>query len=205
MSSYPCFQEAPNAACPATPHYPSRECTSYADWRASLILGHTLPDWGNGGQWAGNARTAGFRVNGTPEINCVMALAPNQNGAGPQGHVAWVIGVETQTVAVAEYNFLVKFGYDERDAQIAGAQFIHLPKPPAPTPEPVPVPKEGVPDRWLYQAANGTIYLVTGGLRISFSAIADVQVFQQKGAPLILAGQLTAEANAEIEKIPVVA
>jgi surface antigen len=135
MSQYPCFAQAPDSACPATPHYPARECTSYADWRASLILGHTLPDWGNGGQWAGNAKAAGFVVNGTPAVNSIMALAPNTNGAGPKGHVAFVVSVEPVTVVVQEYNFKLPpndHQYDERDARIAGAQFIHLPIPPTP-------------------------------------------------------------------------
>lgn len=136
MSQYPCFSQAPNAACVYTPHYPARECTSYCDWRARS-LGHYLPDWGNGGQWAGNAEVEGFVVNGTPGVDAVMALAPNTNGAGPEGHVAWVIAVESQTVQVAEYNFLVKYGYDERDARIAGAQFIHLGIKPAPPPPPI--------------------------------------------------------------------
>jgi surface antigen len=200
MSQYPCFAQAPDSACPATPHYPARECTSYADWRASLILGHGLPDWGDGGQWAGNARAAGFTVDGRPAVNAIMALGNNVNGAGPQGHVAWVIGVETQTVNVAEYNFLVEHGYDERDAQIAGAQFIHLPTPPAP---PVPSPITGDPAMFLYQAANGTIYLVQGGVKLTFTNVADVEKYQAQGVKLYLASEFSAEWNAVLAGLPV--
>lgn len=197
MTSYPCFQEPPNAACPATPHYPARECTSYADWRASLILGHSLPDFGNGGQWADNARAAGFVVNGTPAVNTVMALAPNTNGAGHQGHVAWVIAVESQTVQVAEYNFLVAFGYDERDAQIAGAEFIHLPQPPAPVP--LPPVKGDQPMPWFYTATNGTIYQILGNTAMPLSFSADVEVYTNKGCLLFTHTQFTANYVAEFE------
>jgi hypothetical protein len=179
---YPCFKQSPNTGCSATPHYPARECTSYCSWRASMI-GHALPDWGNGDQWAGYARAAGFTVNGTPAINSIMALGNYVNGAGPKGHVAWVIGVETQTVAVAEYNFLVTYGYDERDARIAGAQFIHLSAPPSPPP-PAPPILQGETDMMLISAPNG-VYLLGNGAMISVvNAANEAALVKKWGEPV---------------------
>lgn len=131
MTLYPCRFATPDAECPQTPTYSARECTSYAAWRGSEVLQRQWPkDWGNATNWRAAAHYAGFRVDTTPEVNCIMALAPNTNGAGPMGHVGWVVGVEAATVVVQEYDFLVRFGYDERDFPIHGAEFIHLPQPP---------------------------------------------------------------------------
>jgi surface antigen len=198
LPSYPCFQQNPNSACAATPHFPARECTSYCDWRARQ-LGHFLPDWGNGGQWAGNAQVEGFIVNGRPEVDTVMALAPNTNGAGPQGHVAWVVAVEAQTVQVAEYNFLVKYGYDERDARIAGAQFIHLGIPPPPAP---PTGDSDVPP--MYQRTNGSTYLLSGGTLITMGDAADIQYNLSLGSKIILESKITAAYAASLNKLPVI-
>lgn len=133
MSQYPCFNQPPDSGCAATPTYEARECVSYVAWRGSLILGHEWPTgWGNAGTWPAQARAAGFVVNTTPAVNTIMCLPPNTNGAGKVGHVGWVVAVEAQSVVVQEYDFLVKYGYDERDFPIAGAEFIHLPAPPVP-------------------------------------------------------------------------
>jgi hypothetical protein len=140
--TYPCFGNTPNAACAATPTYPSRECTSYVAWMGSQVLGKEWPtSWGDAMFWPDHAAAMGWTVNRSPAVGSVMCLSSEVNGAGSMGHVAWVIGVERNTVEVSEFNFLTPYGYDERDAPIAGAQFIHLPEPPQP-PAPVPVPTE---------------------------------------------------------------
>jgi hypothetical protein len=147
MPQYPCFNQMADSFCAATPTYEARECVSYTAWRGSLLLGHEWPKWwGFAWEWPNAARAAKFVVNGTPAVNSIYCAAPNTHGAGPKGHVAWVIAVGNGYVTLAEYNFLVEYGYDEREASTAGIQFIHLPSspppPPAPDPQPQPIPQE---------------------------------------------------------------
>ena len=113
------------------------------------------------------------------------------------GHVAFVTGSPVSgSVSVIEMNFLIPYGYDYRNAPTANCQFIHLLAPPKPDP---PAPIKGDPDMWLYEAPNGTIYLVTGSTSIAFSFIADVNYFESKGAPLVQSSGLTANAIAAIQ------
>lgn len=198
---YPCLGAIPDGNCPQTPTYQARECTSGASWWGSQYQGKPWPTgWGNAMNWPAAARKAGFTVNTTPAIYSIMCLGPNVNGAGPVGHVAYVVGPVVQGHAeVFEMDFRIRFGFDFRPALVTGCEYIHL------TPKPVPpAPPIGVEDMpWLYQAANGTIYLVCGGSRLALSAIADVQAFQAKGAQLILASSLTVNGNSEVAKLPV--
>jgi hypothetical protein len=115
-----------------------------------------------------------------------MALAPNVNGAGKVGHVGWVVSVETQTVVVQEYDFLVRFGYDERDFPIAGAQFIHLPQPPHPTPEPTPIPNPATEDDMQpvivnVNAAIGSYLLFPNGEYVGIASGPDLTAFASLG------------------------
>jgi surface antigen len=131
LNLYPCQNVAPDGNCPLTPTYQARECVSYAAYMASRVLGRIFPTgWGNAWTWPSFARALGWTVDSTPEAGSIMALGPNVNGAGKVGHVAWVEDVGTGYVSVSEYDFLVRFGYDEREFPTAGALFIHLPKPP---------------------------------------------------------------------------
>jgi hypothetical protein len=68
-----------------------------------------------------------------------------------------------------------------------------------PPPPPTPTEETTV---WLYQAANGTIYLVSGGTRLAFTNIADVQRYQSEGVKLYTAAQFTPEWNAQLQKYP---
>lgn len=132
MNTYPCGAAVPDTRCLATPTYPARECTSYAAWMGSQKWGQTWPlNWGNAGNWPNAARKVnGFSVDGFPAIGSVMALGPGINGAGPVGHVGWVERIiDSHSIWVSEYDFLNRFGYDERQFPIVGALFIHLPRP----------------------------------------------------------------------------
>lgn len=198
---YPCLGVPPDGHCPQTPTYQARECTSGAAFWGSWYTGKPWPTgWGNASLWPFRARAAGFTVDWNCEPNSIMCLPPGHNGAGKAGHVAYVVGPVVQSHAeVWEMDFLIRFGYDHRPALITGCEYIHLTPKPAP-----PAPPIGVHDMpWLYQAANGTIYLVCGGSRLALSAIADVQAFQAKGAQLILASSLTVNGNSEVAKLPV--
>lgn len=77
-----------------------RECVSWAAWRRSNIGRPIQGGWGNANLWAGRARAAGYRVDGSPEVGAVA-----QTSAGPYGHVAIVEAVQGGTVIVSEMNY----------------------------------------------------------------------------------------------------
>ena len=58
--------------------------------------------WGNGGDWAANARQAGFRVGTTPRVGAIACWTD-----GGYGHVAVVTHVHSNTrIQVSESNYL---------------------------------------------------------------------------------------------------
>lgn len=196
---YPCLGVPADGFCPQTPTYPARECTSGCSWWGSQYQGKPWPTgWGNAMNWPTAARAAGFTLSAIPRPNSIMCIPPNHNGAGPMGHVAFVTGpLSNGTVPVIEVNWKPPYDYDYRPAPVAGCEFIYLV--PKPTPAPDPPAAKGIPDMWLYEAPNGTIYLVTGSTSIAFSFIADVNYFEGKGAPLVQSSGLTANAIAAIQ------
>ena len=71
--------------------YPWGQCTYYAKSVAPWVGNY----WGNGAQWASSARSAGFRVDNTPQAGAVISFAGGQSvgtwTADPYyGHVAVV-------------------------------------------------------------------------------------------------------------------
>lgn len=195
---YPCFSVPPDGNCPQTPTYPARECTSGASFWGSWYTGKPWPiGWGDAMNWPTRARMAGYTVNTICTENSIMCLPPNHNGAGPKGHVAYVVGPIVQGHAeVWEMNFLIPHGFDYRPALVTGCEYIHLvPKPVPPAPDP---PFVGDAQMWLFQASNGTIYLVNGWSPIALSFSADVTYLESKGVPLVLSSKLTPSGASEI-------
>jgi surface antigen/peptidoglycan hydrolase CwlO-like protein len=82
-----------------TPWGYSRECVSWAGWRRK-DLGRVAYGWGNANQWANGARSAGLRVDSSPEVGAIA-----QTSAGPFGHVAVVEAVSGSSVIVSEMNY----------------------------------------------------------------------------------------------------
>lgn len=80
--------------------FPSGYCTNYvAQKRASA--GKPVAWRGNGGQWAANAKGAGYTVTGTPSPGDIMVT--NESG---WGHVAYVESVNSDgSVNVSEMNY----------------------------------------------------------------------------------------------------
>jgi hypothetical protein len=142
LPPYPCLGGTPDTDCPETPTYPRGECTSGAAWWGSRVIGKQWPlDWGNAMNWPARARSAGFVVNGQAAVSSIMCLGPRVNGAGDQGHVAFVVALEEGKAEIVEMNFLTEHGFDERLAPIAGCEFIHLTTA-VPNPPPPPQPEE---------------------------------------------------------------
>ncbi len=79
--------------------YPIGQCT----WGAKTLAPWVGNNWGNAGQWANSARSAGFTVGTTPAVGAV-AVWPNDGGG--YGHVAVVTSVESSTrIQVSEANY----------------------------------------------------------------------------------------------------
>ncbi|KGQ03447.1 N-acetylmuramoyl-L-alanine amidase sle1 [Beauveria bassiana D1-5] len=85
------------------------QCTSFAAWRVDQRLNVPFKEigqrgsqgrgWGNANQWDQVARQAGILVDNNPAPGSVA-----QHDRGPFGHVAWVVGVEGNSVRIEDYN-----------------------------------------------------------------------------------------------------
>ncbi|HET8689832.1 MAG TPA: CHAP domain-containing protein [Candidatus Saccharimonadales bacterium] len=101
----------------------NRECVSYTAWRV-YHSGRHMPYWGGAGnanQWPGNARRAGYSVNGSPRVGDV-AIAY----WGPYGHAMYVEAVGNGQVYVSQYNYDLAGHYSEMWVSTAGLDFIHF-------------------------------------------------------------------------------
>lgn len=94
----------------------TRNCTSYAAYRADLIVGDFSNNmigpngkeghFGNAHNWNDNAIFIGFYVVAQPVVGSVVVWEGNKGGAGPVGHVAYVEVVNSDnTYNLSEYNW----------------------------------------------------------------------------------------------------
>ncbi len=111
-------------------------CTSFVAWRlnqagvrfhgASLTgpNGQTR-QFGNGGNWDTAAVQVGFTVDTHPAVGAVAVWHGGEGGAWSTGHVAYVMAVDsTGRARVEEYNWSVRYGYDQR--VVAAPRYIHF-------------------------------------------------------------------------------
>jgi|ERR1700733_1164738 len=68
-------------------------------------------------------------------------------------------------------------------------------------PAPPPTVTE-VPEMWMYQQVNETIWLISGGTRLKFDTVAAVEVYQKRGVPLYYASEFTDAWNAQVMLYP---
>lgn len=150
--------------------------------------------------WPVHARVD-FTVSALPAPNSIMCIPPNHNGAGPQGHVAFVTGpVVNGHVPVIEMNFLIEHGYDYRTAPVGGCEFIHLaPKPVPPAPDPPPL---GGDVNLLYQGTNGTIYAIHGNTLVPLANETDVNVYLNAGWKLVHQTDFTVATQTRLGELP---
>jgi surface antigen len=117
----------------------TRECTSFAAWRIRHDLGISdfTNGWhggwfGNASNWAANARSLGIPVNGTPTAGSIAQFPPGVDGAGGNGHVAFVLSVGNGTVTVEDYNYAdsydgdTYYNYSQHTVNTSGLNFIHF-------------------------------------------------------------------------------
>lgn len=90
----------PFASASVGNRYASGQCTWYAYERRAQLGNPVGSFWGNASTWAYYARSAGYRVDQSPEVGAVM-----QNGGGYFGHVAVVESVNPGvSVTITEMN-----------------------------------------------------------------------------------------------------
>lgn len=102
----------------------NRECVSYAAWKV-YQSGRNMPYWGgrgNANQWPGNARNAGWAVDGNPRVGDVAISM-----GGYYGHAMYVEAVSGGRVYVSQYNYAVQGEYSEMWVNASGLYFIHFP------------------------------------------------------------------------------
>ncbi len=91
------------------------QCTWWADYEFHAYSGlwpdFTGPNNGNAMYWAGNAAAKGWTVSAVPERWSVAVFPAWTNGAGADGHVAWVTGVSNGQITVSEENFTYGAGH----------------------------------------------------------------------------------------------
>lgn len=100
----------------------NRECTSFAAWALHSRNGFEMPFHQNANRWGPEAQKRGFVVNGNPSVGSIA-----WSNAGIFGHVAYVVALNGGNVTVAEYNYLVRGGYDKRVVSASAfTGFIHF-------------------------------------------------------------------------------
>jgi len=116
----------------------TRECTSFVAWRLNNDAGIGFTNqykgvqWGNAGNWGDAARAVGIPVDNTPTVGSVAQFPPGNQGTGSYGHVAWVIGVNGNTITVEDYrdptayNGYTDYTYNQRTFTTDGVNFIHF-------------------------------------------------------------------------------
>lgn len=116
----------------------TRECTSFAAWRvnndAHVAFSNSYggQHWGNASNWANAARAAGVPVDTNPTVGAVAQFPPGVDGAGSNGHVAWVLSVGSGTVKVEDYNYAdnydgnTYYNYSQHTVNTSGLNFIHF-------------------------------------------------------------------------------
>ena len=85
-----------------------------------------IPDWWwNGWRWADNARRGGFEVGTTPAVGA-LAVYPRNWGGSPVGHVAYVIGVNSNgTYRTSDRNVIGPNISTHLRYPTAGVQFVY--------------------------------------------------------------------------------
>lgn len=109
--------------------YLTRECTSYAAWKRASVGKSVGNNWGNAGDWSGNAAAQGWSVDQNPRAGDVIVFPAYSPGVGGYGHVAYVESVNSNgTVNLSEYNYGQPYTFSQRsnvNPWSYNASFIH--------------------------------------------------------------------------------
>lgn len=86
-------------------------------------------DNGNARYLATNAVYNGWAVSSTPHVNSIAVFQPGANGAGQDGHVAWVTSISGGYITVSEMNFTYGLGKSDTRTLIpaSSVQYVMAP------------------------------------------------------------------------------
>ena len=101
--------------------YGCRQCVSYVAWKIAKETGIYYQNWGNGGQTAQSAISAGYKnLGSSPQPGSIAVLWGNP------GHVAWVEGVspDGSKVTVSQYNYNYGSGYGMYSEMVLSTSFF---------------------------------------------------------------------------------
>lgn len=91
--------------------YGCRQCASYVAWRIANETGVYYTNWGDGGQFVGSARGAGYNTGSTAKAGSIGVIWGNP------GHVVWVetdpytASNGSRMIIVSQYNYDYGQGY----------------------------------------------------------------------------------------------
>lgn len=96
--------------------YPGHNCTNYAAWRLMQngVDASYLQGQGNAYQWSGVAAGHGIVTDNTPRVGDIAWWDSNTEGAGPDGHVAYVEQVGYGYIVTSEDNYGGDFDWTQR-------------------------------------------------------------------------------------------
>jgi surface antigen len=81
-------------------------CTYWADLHYHQLTGFWVPWGGNAFAWASGAASSGWHVSSQPHVPSIIVLQPYVEGAGGFGHVAVVVGINSNgTVHTSTMNW----------------------------------------------------------------------------------------------------
>lgn len=87
-------------------YYFHGDCTWYVFERRKELGKSVSNMWGNGNDWADNARGNGYTVNNTPSVGAIVHSYAGTNGASGYGHVAVVESINPDgSITVSEMNW----------------------------------------------------------------------------------------------------
>lgn len=87
------------------------QCTYWADYLYHQMTGFWVPWSGNAWQWSYGAASSGWIVSSTPHVPSIIVLQGGVQGAGGYGHVAVVVGINSDgSVHTSNWNWYANGG-----------------------------------------------------------------------------------------------
>jgi surface antigen len=76
-------------------YFTAGQCTYWADYEYHRLTGYAVTWSGNASYWAIGAAGAGWTVSSAPKVYSIIVLQPGTQGAGADGHVGVVEGINS--------------------------------------------------------------------------------------------------------------
>lgn len=110
--------------------FPQGQCTYGAAEKWKAATGYYLAVNGNARYWADSAKSKGWTVVNTPETRAIVVFQPGVQGAGSEGHVAWVDAVRVvngqKVIDITEMNANGNPNFSQRSGVAHGAGMSYI-------------------------------------------------------------------------------